>query len=64
MNRRRVQRAAEIRGIYFDGIKKFRNSTVGCAYCFWSPRGYFTADTLEGVYRQIREFPILSNHKM
>lgn len=54
----RVQKAAEIRGIYFDGEKKWRNSTVGYAYEVFSPNGYgfFQADTLEGLYRYIMRF--------
>ena len=55
----RVQRAAELRGIYFSGEKKWRNSTVGYAYEVFSPNGYgfFQADTLEGIYRKIMEYP-------
>ena len=54
----RVQRAAELRGIYFSGEKKWRNSTVGYAYEVFSPSGwnFFQADTLEGLYRYIMRF--------
>lgn len=54
----RVQRAAELRGIYFSGEKRWRNSTVGYAYEILSPNGYgfFQADTLEGLYRYVMRF--------
>lgn len=54
----RVQRAAELRGIYFSGEKKWLNSTVGYGYEIYSPNGYgfFQADTLEGLYRYIMRF--------
>lgn len=55
----RVQRAAELRGIYFSGEKKWLNSTVGYGYEIHSPSGwnFFQADTLEGIYRKIMEYP-------
>ena len=59
MTIKRVQAAAWLRGIYFDGEKKFRNSMIGNAYEFFTPngRGFFQSDTLTGVYRKIMEYP-------
>lgn len=59
MTIKRVQEAAWLRGIWFDGEKKFRNSMVGCAYEIYTPsgRGFFQSDTLTGLYRKIMEFP-------
>lgn len=59
MTIKRVQAAAWLRGIYFDGEKKFRNSMIGNAYEIYTPngRGFFQADTLTGVYRKIMEYP-------
>ena len=59
MTIKRVQAAAWLRGIYFDGEKKFRNSMIGYAYEFYTPngRGFFQSDTLTGVYRKIMEYP-------
>lgn len=61
MTIKRVQRAAEIRGIYFDGIKKFRNSTIGVGYEIFTPngRGFFQTDNLDSMYREIKKYPIL-----
>ena len=55
----RVRRAAELRGIYFSGEKKWRNSMVGYAYEIHSPSGwaFFQSDTLEGIYRKVMEYP-------
>ena len=55
----RVENAAWLRGIYFDGVKRFRNSMVGCAYEIYSPdgRGFYQADTLRGMYDYIMQFP-------
>lgn len=57
----RVQHAASIRGIYFNGEKKWRNNMVGYAYEFFTPNGtgFRQSDTLNGAYRQIMEFPKL-----
>lgn len=59
MTVKRVAQAAWLRGIYFDGEKKFRNCTVGYAYEFLTPngRGFYQADTLTGAYKKIMEFP-------
>lgn len=54
----RVRRAAELRGIYFSGEKKWLNSTVGYGYEFYTPNGYGfrQADTLDGAYRAVMRF--------
>jgi hypothetical protein len=59
MTIKRVQAAAYIRGIYFDGIKKFRNTFVGFAYEIYTPdgRGFYQSDTLTGLYKKIMEYP-------
>ena len=61
MTIKRVQKAAEIRGICFDGIKKWRNSTVGFAYEIFTPngRGFFQTDNLESLYKEIKKYPML-----
>lgn len=55
----RVQRAAVLRGIRFSGKKKFRNTWAGYAYEVYSPNGrrFLQADTLDGIYRFVMEFP-------
>lgn len=60
MTIKRVQVAAWRRGIYFDGVKRFRNCTAGVAYEVFSPSGsgFFQADTLSGLYRYIMRFPV------
>lgn len=57
----RVKRAAEIRGIRFDGKKRFINNMIGYGYHIDSPSGWTfrQADSLEGIYRMIMEFPKL-----
>ena len=57
----RVKRAAKLRGIYYEGKRKWLNNTVGYGYEFFTPNGYGfrQADTLEGSYRQVMEFPKL-----
>ena len=63
MTAKRVERAAEIRGIYFDGEKRWLNSTVGYGYDFYTPdgRGFFQSDTLDGAYRQIMTYPKITS---
>jgi hypothetical protein len=58
MTIKRVQQAAAIRGIYFDGIKAFRNTMIGTAYEVFTPngRGFIQADTLQGLYNAIMKF--------
>lgn len=59
MTTKRVERAAEIRGIYFNPTRHWINSMVGYGYEFYTPdgRGFFQADTLNGVYRKIMTYP-------
>lgn len=59
MSGERVEKAAEIRGIYFAGVKHWLNSMVGYGYEFYTPdgRGFFQSDTLEGAYREIMQYP-------
>lgn len=59
----RVQDAAWLRGIYFSGEKKFRNTTVGCAYEIYTPdgRGFFQSESLDGIYRKVMKFPKVNN---
>lgn len=59
MTVKRCKQAAYIRGIYFSGERKWLNNTVGYGYEFFSPNGtgFRQADTLNGSYRQIMEFP-------
>lgn len=61
MTIKRAQRAAEIRGIYFNGIKKWRNNIVGYAYEIFTPngRGFFQTDNLNSLYREIKKYPVL-----
>lgn len=55
----RVKKAAYCRGIFFNGEKKWRNSTVGYGYEIYTPdgRGFCQADTLGGIYRIIMSYP-------
>ena len=59
MKTERVIRAAEIRGIYFDGTRRWLNSMVGYGYEFYTPngRGFFQSDTLDGIYKMIIQYP-------
>lgn len=63
MTIKRVQNAAYIRGIYFDGVKRFRNTMIGCAYEIYTPngRGFYQCETLQDLYRYIMEFPKIEN---
>ena len=63
MTIKRVQDSASRRGILFDGKKKWRNSMVGYAYEIFTPngRGFFQADTLNGLYREIMHYPALKS---
>jgi len=58
MTIKRVQKAAFLRGIEFDGEKIFRNMRVGCAYEMFMSNGKqcFQSPTLEGLYNKIMEF--------
>ena len=57
MTIKRVQRAADLRGLFFDGCKRWINSGIGYGYTILTPRGYFSADRLEAVYRHVMEYP-------
>jgi hypothetical protein len=59
----RVKQAAYIRGMYFDGVKRFRNSMIGAAYEIYSAsgRGFYQADTLRGMYAYIMQFSKINN---
>ena len=59
MTKKRVQAAARARGIHFTCERKWLNNTVGYGYEFWTPNGggFRQADTLDGSYRQVMEFP-------
>jgi hypothetical protein len=61
MTIKRVKQAAACRGIYFSGERKWLNNTVGYGYEFYTPNGcgFRQADTLNGSYIQIMEFPRL-----
>lgn len=63
--KKRVVRAAELRGIHFDGVKKFRNPTVGVAYECFTPngRGIISADTLGGMYKSIMQYPVIPRRR-
>ena len=54
-----VKKAAALRGMRFSGEKKFRNSLAGISYEIFSPDGreFLQADTLDGIYRFVMEFP-------
>lgn len=59
MTKARCKLAAECRGIHWYGERKWLNSMVGYGYEFFTPNGtgFRQADTLEGSYKQIMEFP-------
>ena len=57
MTIKRVREAAYIRGIYFDGEKRFLNCCVGYGYEVMTGKGFFQADTLEGIYKYLMTFP-------
>lgn len=53
----RVQQSAYLRGLFFDGVKTWRNSWIGYAYEIYLPgRGFYQADTLAGIYCRIMEY--------
>lgn len=54
----RVKKAAELRGIYFNGTRRWLNSMVGYGYEFFTPngRGFFQSDTLIGAYNEIMKY--------
>lgn len=57
MTKKRVIQAAYIRGFYFDGVKCWQNNTVGYGYCIYIGYNFFTADTLQGIYNKIMQYP-------
>ena len=59
MTIKRVQAAAYIRGIYFDGVKRFQNTMIGYAYEIYTPNGrrFYQCETLQDLYRYIMDFP-------
>ena len=59
MTIQRVKRAAKLRGIYYEGKRKWLNNTVGYGYEFSTPNGtgFRQSSTLAGSYRQVMEFP-------
>ncbi len=61
MTIKRVQRAAELRGIFFNGKRKWLNSMVGYGYEFFTPNGYGfrQCNTLDQAYRSVMSFPKL-----
>lgn len=63
MTIKRTQKAAARRGIYFDGIKKYRNNMVGVAYEIYTPdgRGFFQADTIQGLYNEIMTYKVIND---
>lgn len=56
MTIKQVKRAAKLRGIYFSGIKEWRNNTVGFAYEVYVGGKFFQADTLDGIYNEIMKY--------
>ena len=66
MTIQRVKASAEARGIYFDGLKKWRNNCVGFAYEIFSPSGggFFQAQTLQGLYNYIVKFPKIKKSEL
>lgn len=63
MTIKRVQEAAALRGIWFDGEKKWRNSMIGAAYEVYTPngRGFFQADALRALYNEIMRYKPIEN---
>ena len=64
MTVKRVQAAARARGLYFDGERKWINSMIGYGYEIYvgdSKFGWLHADTLNGLYDMLQQFPRLSN---
>lgn len=53
----RVKSAAEARGIYFSGVKEWRNNTIGYAYEVYTGDRFWYADTLTGLYHIIMSYP-------
>lgn len=58
MTIKRVKTAAYIRGIYFDGLKIWRNNMMGYAYEIYTPdgRGFYQADTLQALYNKVMTY--------
>ena len=58
MTLERVQRAAELRGICFNGERKWLNTMVGYGYEFFTPSGYgfYQTPTLNGAYKEIIKY--------
>ena len=54
----RVKKAAAIRGMRFDGKKRFINNLMGFGYFVQVSTGAFLeADTLSGLYSLILKYP-------
>lgn len=60
-----VQKAAALRGIRFEGKKKWLNNTVGYGYEFLTPNGtgFRQADNLLGAYWQVMKFDKIKGEK-
>lgn len=54
----RVKKAAARRGIYFDGEKTWRNSTIGYAYELSIGWRFVQCDTLEQCYKILQAYQI------
>lgn len=57
----RVKNAAYLRNIFFDGVKKWRNNTIGYAYEIYTVNGFYQSDTLTGLYAEIMKYPKTNN---
>lgn len=63
MTIKRVQHAAALRGIRFNGNKQFLNSIIGFGYYTYAPGGaLLQADTLAGLYTLIMNYPRIESY--
>lgn len=56
MTIKRVVKAAALRNIYFDGKKRWLNNMIGYGYEVLTYKGFYQADTLQGLYDFIMTF--------
>lgn len=57
MTKERVKQAAWIRGLYFDGERRWLNNTVGYGYEIYNGETFEQATTLNEVYELIKYLP-------
>lgn len=62
MSIKRVQEAAALRGIRFNGKRQYLNNIVGYGYYAHYCGALLQADTLNGIYKLIMKYPRIESY--